>query len=72
LVSIGIVTINASQVGNFGEFEYWFALIKVVAIVAFIIVGVLLITGLGPWQAVGFSNLGKGPLRSRHRSAVRC
>ena len=28
-----------------------------VAIVAFIIVGVLLITGLGPWHAVGFSNL---------------
>ena len=57
LVSIGLVTINALQVGNFGEFEYWFALIKVVAIVAFIVVGVLLITGLGPWHAVGLSNL---------------
>jgi len=57
LVSIGLVTINALQVGNFGEFEYWFALIKVVAILAFIVVGVLLITGLGPWQSVGLANL---------------
>jgi AAT family amino acid transporter len=57
LVSAGLVAINALQVGNFGELEYWFALIKVVAIIAFIGVGVLLITGLGPWQAVGLSNL---------------
>jgi amino acid transporter, AAT family len=45
------------QVGNFGELEYWFALIKVVAIVVFIGIGILLITGLGPWQAIGLSNL---------------
>ncbi|MFZ0968537.1 MAG: amino acid permease, partial [Candidatus Acidiferrales bacterium] len=30
-VSIGLVIINTLQVGRFGEFEYWFALIKVVA-----------------------------------------
>lgn len=57
VVSIGLVAINAAQVGNFGEFEYWFALIKVVAIIAFICVGVVLITGLGPAPAVGLSNL---------------
>ncbi len=57
LVSAALVTINALQVGNFGEFEYWFALIKVLAIVVFIAVGVLLITGLGPWPAVGLANL---------------
>ena len=57
LVSAGLVTINALQVGNFGEFEYWFALIKVLAIVVFIAVGLLLITGLGPWPAVGLVNL---------------
>jgi len=56
-VSIGLVIINAAQVGNFGEFEFWFALIKVVAIIAFIAVGVVLITGLGPAPAVGLSNL---------------
>src|SRR5271155_3984906 len=35
-VSIGLVIINAMRVGNFGEFEYWFAIIKVITIVAFI------------------------------------
>jgi L-asparagine transporter-like permease len=57
LVSAALITINAFQVGNFGEFEYWFALIKVVAIVAFIAIGLLLITGIGSEPAVGFSNL---------------
>jgi len=57
LVSLGLVTVNALQVGNFGEFEYWFALIKVVAIIIFIAVGVALITGLGPWPAIGLANL---------------
>jgi AAT family amino acid transporter len=56
-VSLGLVTVNALQVSNFGEFEYWFALIKVVAIVVFIIVGFALITGLGPWPAIGLANL---------------
>jgi L-asparagine transporter-like permease len=57
LVSAGLVTLNALQVSNFGEVEYWFALIKVVAIIIFIAVGFALITGLGPWPAVGLANL---------------
>jgi amino acid transporter, AAT family len=56
-VSAGLVAINTAQVGRFGEFEYWFALIKVVAIVAFILVGLSLVTGIGPWPAVGLRNL---------------
>ena len=56
-VSVGLIAINAMQVGNFAEFEYWFAIIKVIAIVAFILVGLGLIFGLGPVAAVGFSNL---------------
>src|SRR5260370_32699725 len=27
-VSVGLIVINAMQVGNFAEFEYWFAIIK--------------------------------------------
>src|SRR4029077_14505446 len=38
-VSIGLVVLNMQQVARFGEFEYWFALIKVLAIVAFIVIG---------------------------------
>ena len=60
-VSVGLMAINTAQVSRFGEFEYWFALVKVVAIVAFIAVGLGLILGLGPARAVGFSNLFNGP-----------
>jgi L-asparagine transporter-like permease len=56
-VSIGLVALNSQQVARFGEFEYWFALIKVLAIVVFIVVGLGLIVGLGPRPAVGLSNL---------------
>ncbi len=56
-VSIGLVAINTLQVGRFGEFEYWFALIKVLAIVLFIVVGVALIVGFGSRPGIGLSNL---------------
>jgi AAT family amino acid transporter len=47
---------NSRSVNNFGSIEYWFALIKVVAIVIFIILG--LATILGVWtQPVGLHNL---------------
>jgi len=49
---------NLFSVANYGEFEFWFALIKVVAIVAFIIVGILAIAGLLPGSHVsGLSRL---------------
>src|SRR5258705_3772779 len=60
-VSVGLMAINTAQVGRFGEFEYWFSLIKVVAILAFIAVGAALIVGLGPAPAMGVSNLFDGP-----------
>ena len=47
---------NSRSVNNFGSIEYWFALIKVVAIVIFIILGAATIFGL--WtEPVGFHNL---------------
>jgi len=39
---------NLFSVANYGEFEFWFALIKVVAIVAFIALGALAIFGFLP------------------------
>jgi amino acid transporter, AAT family len=60
-VSIGLVALNTLQVSRFGEFEYWFALIKVLAIMVFIMVGLALIFGLGPRHAVGLSNLTRQP-----------
>jgi GABA permease len=53
-----LVGTNLMAVRNYGEFEYWFALIKVVAIVAFIVIGVAAILGLLPGSDVsGVSNL---------------
>jgi L-asparagine transporter-like permease len=57
LVSVALVALNSMQVNRLGEFEYWFAMIKVAAIVAFIIVGVALIFGFGGRQALGLANL---------------
>jgi GABA permease len=39
---------NLFSVGNYGEFEFWFALIKVIAIVAFIGIGLLAMFGVFP------------------------
>jgi L-asparagine transporter-like permease len=56
-----LVAVNSAQVGVFGEFEYWFALIKVVAILAFIAAGLALIVGLGSRPATGVRLLSDGP-----------
>ncbi|MGW0686212.1 amino acid permease [Streptomyces sp. NPDC002754] len=49
---------NLLAVRNYGEFEYWFSLIKVVAIVAFLVLGALAILGVLPGSdAHGVSNL---------------
>jgi L-asparagine transporter-like permease len=56
-VSACLIAVNGLRIGNFGEFEYWFAIIKVITIVIFILVGLGLIFGLGPAPPVGFSNL---------------
>ena len=57
LVSAALVAVNSMQVNRLGEFEYWFAMIKVAAIVAFIIVGLGLIFGVGSRHALGLANL---------------
>jgi amino acid transporter, AAT family len=57
LVSSALVALNAMQVNYLGEFEYWFAMIKVAAIVAFIVLGMALIFGVGSRPAIGFANL---------------
>src|SRR6478735_5471395 len=57
LVSSALVALNSMQVNRLGEFEYWFAMIKVTAIVAFIIVGLALIFGVGGRHAIGLANL---------------
>jgi len=56
-VSAALVALNALKVNRLGGFEYWFAMIKVAAILAFIFVGIYLIFGDGSHGATGWSNL---------------
>ncbi|MEV3855365.1 amino acid permease [Streptomyces sp. NPDC050095] len=49
---------NLAAVKNFGEFEFWFATLKVVAIIAFLVLGTLAIFGLLPdTDPVGLTHL---------------
>ena len=53
--------LNAISVKGFGESEYWFALIKVVTVIVFIITGLAMIFGImSGHQAVGLSNFTAG------------
>ncbi|MFG3283975.1 amino acid permease [Streptomyces sp. NPDC048111] len=49
---------NLAAVKNFGEFEFWFAALKIGAIALFLVIGVLAITGVLPdTSAPGLTNL---------------
>jgi len=48
---------NLFSVSSYGEFEYWFAAIKVATIVVFIALGTLFVLGLWPGRHLDFSNL---------------
>lgn len=61
ILSIGLMLLltatNMISARSFGEFEYWFSSIKVIAIVLFLILGVLWITGVWPGSTPGLGNL---------------
>ncbi|WP_354526211.1 amino acid permease [Mycolicibacterium sp. 624] len=57
LLMVVMTAVNLISVKWFGEFEFWFASIKVAAIVAFIILGVLWISGAWPGDSGGLGNL---------------
>ncbi|WP_067820570.1 amino acid permease [Nocardia inohanensis] len=54
---IVMTAVNLVSVRSFGEFEFWFASIKVVAIVIFLALGLAWIFGLWPDAEAGFHNL---------------
>ncbi|MBB6404083.1 amino acid permease [Arthrobacter sp. AZCC_0090] len=45
---VAFTAINLAGVRNFGEFEFWFAILKVAAIVAFLVIGAALLFGWLP------------------------
>jgi TPP-dependent 2-oxoacid decarboxylase len=58
LVALVLITgINLVAVGAFGELEFWMSMIKVVALVGMIVLGLCLVFGWGPDPAIGFKNL---------------
>jgi|GEM_PF-6296 len=61
LLSLGLMVLmtatNLFSVSSFGEFEFWFAGIKVFAIIAFLVLGTLFAIGLWPSKGWDFSNL---------------
>ncbi len=60
-LSLGLMVLmtatNLFSVRSYGEFEYWFAGIKVFAIVAFLALGTLFVVGLWPGQSFDLSNM---------------
>ncbi len=53
--SAALIYVNARSVGQLGEFEYWFAMIKVVTIILFLILGVAVLFGIG-FTPIGTEN----------------
>ncbi len=61
LMSLILMTLmtatNLFSVSSFGEFEFWFAGIKVAAIVVFLVLGTVFVLGAWPAKDLDFSNL---------------
>jgi GABA permease len=57
ILMILMTATNLFSVSSFGEFEFWFAGIKVAAIVVFIALGSLYVLGIWPDKSLDFSNL---------------
>jgi GABA permease len=54
---VAMTATNLFSVSSFGEFEYWFAGVKVAAIIVFIALGSLYVVGIWPHKNMDFSNL---------------
>ena len=52
-----VVGLNLLNVRVFAETEYWFSLVKVVALVLMIVLGFVLVVGIGPEPAIGLANI---------------
>lgn len=61
ILSLGLMLLltgtNMVSARSYGEFEYWFSSIKVVAILLFLAAGILWLTGLWPESTPGLGNL---------------
>jgi lysine-specific permease len=51
-----ILSLNLLSVKGYGESEFWFALIKVVTVIVFLVIGIAMIFGILGGESVGFKN----------------
>ncbi|GIP30467.1 lysine-specific permease [Paenibacillus sp. J23TS9] len=52
--------LNVLSAKGYGESEYWFAIIKIVTVIIFLVLGVMMIFGILGGKPVGFSNFNLG------------
>jgi GABA permease len=57
ILMLSMTATNLFSVSSYGEFEFWFAGIKVAAIVVFLLLGTMYAFGLWPHRHADFSNL---------------
>ena len=55
--AIALIYVNSREVGELGAVEYWLVMIKVVAIVLFVALGVLVLAGATGGPAIGLANV---------------
>lgn len=55
VITLALTGSNLLSVKNYGEFEFWLALCKVIAIPAFIFLGAVAISGFYPYAEVSGS-----------------
>lgn len=71
VLMLTLTATNLVSARSYGEFEYWFSSIKVIAIVLFLGMGLLWVTGLWPHSTPGVGNLvGHGGFASLGWGAV--
>lgn len=56
-----LVGLNLLSVKGYGETEFWFALIKIVVVLAFIVLGLMMVVGIWRGETAGFRNLTDNP-----------
>jgi GABA permease len=57
ILTIAMTLTNLRSVRSYGEFEFWFASIKVAAIVSFLVLGSAYVLGAWPDKGLSFANL---------------
>lgn len=70
VLMVAMTATNLFSVRSYGEFEYWFASVKVLAIIAFLVLGTLFVVGWWPDKQMDFSNLTKGGFAPNGTGAI--